>query len=46
LDNIEGVTVAGHTRDGRVKLLLVSDDNGRSTQTTRLYSLSARLPRP
>jgi hypothetical protein len=45
LDNIEGVTVAGHTRDGRVKLLLVSDDNGRSTQTTRLYSLSARLPR-
>ncbi|WP_329167358.1 esterase-like activity of phytase family protein (plasmid) [Streptomyces sp. NBC_01717] len=45
LDNIEAVTVTGHTRDGRVRLLLVSDDNQRSTQTTRLYSLNARLPR-
>ncbi|WP_431953695.1 esterase-like activity of phytase family protein [Actinacidiphila sp. bgisy167] len=46
LDNIEAITVTGRTRDGRVKLLLVSDDNQRSTQITRLYSLDARLPKP
>jgi hypothetical protein len=45
LDNIEGVTVSGHDRDGRVRLLLVSDDNENATQVTRLYSLTARLPR-
>ncbi|GGM22532.1 lipoprotein [Streptomyces fumigatiscleroticus] len=45
LDNIEGITVTGHTRDGRVRLLMVSDDNQRATQITRLYSLTARLPR-
>ncbi|MET7694522.1 esterase-like activity of phytase family protein [Streptomyces sp. NPDC005483] len=45
LDNIEGVTVTGHTRDGRLRLLMVSDDNQRATQTTRLYELTARLPR-
>ena len=45
LDNIEGMTVTGRTHDGRLNLLLVSDDNGRDTQTTRLYSLTARLPR-
>jgi hypothetical protein len=44
LDNIEGITVTGRTRDGRLRLLLVSDDNGSATQTTRLYSLTARLP--
>jgi hypothetical protein len=45
LDNIEGITVTGRTADGRLKLLLVSDDNGNATQTTRLYFLTARLPR-
>jgi len=45
LDNIEGVTVSGHTRDGRLNLLLVSDDNENPVQITRLYSLTARLPR-
>jgi hypothetical protein len=45
LDNIEGVTVSGHTRDGRVRLLLVSDDNENPVQITRLYELTARLPR-
>ncbi|PSM42972.1 hypothetical protein C6Y14_12390 [Streptomyces dioscori] len=45
LDNIEGVTVTGRDRTGRLKLLLVSDDNQRATQITRLYSLTARLPR-
>ncbi|MDX6353569.1 MAG: hypothetical protein QOF98_472 [Streptomyces sp.] len=45
LDNIEGAVVSGHTRDGRVQLLLVSDDNESAVQVTRLYELTARLPR-
>jgi hypothetical protein len=45
LDNIEGAVVSGHTRDGRVRLLLVSDDNENPVQITRLYELTARLPR-
>lgn len=44
LDNIEGLTITGRTRDGRLDLLLVSDDNQNPAQTTRLYSLRARLP--
>ncbi|WP_405882258.1 esterase-like activity of phytase family protein [Streptomyces sp. NBC_01384] len=44
LDNIEGLTITGRTPDGRLKLLLVSDDNQNVVQTTRLYSLLARLP--
>ncbi|GGX64341.1 esterase-like activity of phytase family protein [Streptomyces minutiscleroticus] len=43
LDNIEGLAVTGRER-GRLKLLLVSDDNQGATQTTRLYSLTVRLP--
>ena len=45
LDNIEGITVTGRTPDGRLRLLLVSDDNGNATQIARLYHLTARLPR-
>ncbi|MEV0221694.1 esterase-like activity of phytase family protein [Streptomyces sp. NPDC050704] len=45
LDNIEGMTVTGH-RHGRLNLLLVSDDNQNAVQTTRLYSLTTRLPKP
>ncbi|SFF47665.1 Uncharacterized conserved protein [Actinacidiphila alni] len=45
LDNIEGVTVTGRTHDGRLRLLLVSDDNENPAQTTRLYTFTARLPR-
>jgi hypothetical protein len=45
LTGIEGVTIVGRTPDGRVRLLLVSDDNHCPHQTTRLYSLTARLPR-
>ncbi|MET7354861.1 esterase-like activity of phytase family protein [Streptomyces mirabilis] len=44
LDNIEGLTITGRTPEGRLQLLLVSDDNQNAVQTTRLYSLSARLP--
>ncbi|MFF8020706.1 esterase-like activity of phytase family protein [Streptomyces sp. NPDC007896] len=44
LDNIEGLTITGRTPDGRLGLLLVSDDNQNAVQTTRLYSLSVRLP--
>ncbi|WP_328779557.1 esterase-like activity of phytase family protein [Streptomyces canus] len=45
LDNIEGLAVTGRTAAGRLKVLLVSDDNERATQITRLYSLDVRLPR-
>ncbi|MFJ4983389.1 esterase-like activity of phytase family protein [Streptomyces sp. NPDC088732] len=44
LGNIEGMTVTGHTRDGRLKLLMVTDDNQSAHQTTRLYGLTVRLP--
>ncbi|MFE2969445.1 esterase-like activity of phytase family protein [Streptomyces sp. NPDC059340] len=44
LDNIEGLTITGRIPDGRLGLLLVSDDNQNAVQTTRLYSLSVRLP--
>jgi hypothetical protein len=45
LDNIEGLTVLAHGPDHRLRLLLVSDDNQNPSQITRLYSLTARLPR-
>lgn len=45
LDNIEGMTVTGRAPGGRLRLLLVSDDNQNPAQTTRLYTLTARLPR-
>lgn len=45
LDNIEGLTVVGRTAHGRLRVLLVSDDNERESQITRLYSLEVRLPR-
>lgn len=45
LDNIEGMAVTGRAPDGRLRLLLVSDDNQGATQTTRFYALTARLPR-
>ena len=45
LDNIEGLAVTGRTAAGRLRILLVSDDNERETQTTRLYSLDVRMPR-
>ncbi|MDJ1133343.1 esterase-like activity of phytase family protein [Streptomyces iconiensis] len=46
LDNIEALAVMGHARDGRLRLLLASDDNERAEQVTRLYELTARLPHP
>lgn len=42
LDNIEGMVVTGRAR-GRLKVLLVSDDNQNATQTTRLYRLRVRV---
>jgi len=44
LDNIEGMTITGRDPDGGLRLLLVSDDNQNEAQTTRLYSLTVRLP--
>ncbi|MFF7387116.1 esterase-like activity of phytase family protein [Streptomyces scabiei] len=44
LDNIEGMTVTGAARPGgRLDVLLVSDDNQNTVQTTRFYSLSLSL---
>ncbi|WP_020140874.1 esterase-like activity of phytase family protein [Streptomyces sp. 351MFTsu5.1] len=41
LDNIEGMVVTGHDK-GRLKVLLVSDDNQNAAQTTRFYYLRVR----
>jgi hypothetical protein len=43
LDNIEGMVVTGHARGGRLKVLLVSDDNQNAAQTTRFYCLRVRV---
>ncbi|MEU7053382.1 esterase-like activity of phytase family protein [Streptomyces eurythermus] len=42
LDNIEGMTVTGRDTKGRLKVLLVSDDNQNPAQTTRFYFLRVR----
>ncbi|MFF7138037.1 esterase-like activity of phytase family protein [Streptomyces sp. NPDC008196] len=42
LDNIEGMVVTGHEK-GRLKVLLVSDDNQNAVQTTRFYFLRVRV---
>jgi hypothetical protein len=42
LDNIEGMTITGRDRTGRLKVLLVSDDNQNPAQTTRFYYLRVR----
>ncbi|MEU8968544.1 esterase-like activity of phytase family protein [Streptomyces monashensis] len=42
LDNIEGMAVTGRDRTGRLKVLLVSDDNENKVQTTRFYYLRVR----
>jgi hypothetical protein len=42
LDNIEGMVITGHAK-GRLKVLLVSDDNQNAAQTTRFYYLRVRV---
>ncbi|MEV6172676.1 esterase-like activity of phytase family protein [Streptomyces sp. NPDC051954] len=42
LDNIEGMAVTGWSK-GRLKVLLVSDDNQNPVQTTRFYDLRVRI---
>jgi hypothetical protein len=42
LDNIEGMTITGRTRNA-LTVLLVSDDNQNPAQTTRFYSLRVRV---
>jgi hypothetical protein len=42
LDNIEGMVVTGRDK-GRLKVLLVSDDNQNAVQTTRFYYLRVRV---
>lgn len=41
LDNIEGMTITGRTRNA-LEILLVSDDNQNPAQTTRFYYLQVR----
>ncbi|MFD8394700.1 esterase-like activity of phytase family protein [Streptomyces sp. NPDC059680] len=43
LDNIEGMTITGRDHQGRLKVLLVSDDNQNPAQTTRFYYLRVRV---
>ncbi|MFD5795759.1 esterase-like activity of phytase family protein [Streptomyces diastatochromogenes] len=43
LDNIEGMTITGRDHTGRLKVLLVSDDNQNRAQTTRFYYLRVRV---
>ncbi|MGW0512254.1 esterase-like activity of phytase family protein [Streptomyces olivaceoviridis] len=43
LDNIEGMTITGRDHTGRLKVLLVSDDNQNAAQTTRFYYLRVRV---
>ncbi|MFE8946424.1 esterase-like activity of phytase family protein [Streptomyces sp. NPDC007856] len=43
LDNIEGMTITGRDRAGRLRVLLVSDDNQNPAQTTRFYYLRVRV---
>ncbi|KUN83238.1 hypothetical protein AQJ66_19425 [Streptomyces bungoensis] len=43
LDNIEGMTITGRDRTGRLKVVLVSDDNANPAQTTRFYYLRVRV---
>ncbi|WP_406459625.1 esterase-like activity of phytase family protein [Streptomyces sp. NBC_01622] len=42
LDNIEGMVITGREK-GRLKVLLVSDDNQNAVQTTRFYDLRVRV---
>ncbi|MET8075710.1 esterase-like activity of phytase family protein [Streptomyces sp. NPDC005303] len=42
LDNIEGMVITGRDK-GRLKVLLVSDDNQNAAQTTRFYYLRVRV---
>ncbi|MFI6641898.1 esterase-like activity of phytase family protein [Streptomyces sp. NPDC050504] len=44
LDNIEGMAVTGRAPGGRIRVVLVSDDNQSAAQITRLYQFRVRLP--
>ncbi|MGV9250907.1 esterase-like activity of phytase family protein [Streptomyces sp. NPDC003697] len=43
LDNVEGMTITGRDRTGRLEVVLVSDDNANPAQTTRFYFLRVRV---
>ncbi|HEY2204295.1 MAG TPA: esterase-like activity of phytase family protein [Pseudonocardia sp.] len=44
LDNVEGMAVLGGDPASGLRVLLVSDDNQRTDQVTRLYDLAVRPP--
>lgn len=41
VDNVEGITLGPRLPDGRRSVLLVSDDNFSSTQTTQFLAFAA-----
>jgi hypothetical protein len=44
LGNIEAMTITGRDAEGRIRLLLATDDNGSDVQITRFYRLLVTLP--
>ncbi|WP_438306789.1 esterase-like activity of phytase family protein (plasmid) [Streptomyces sp. HUAS TT11] len=44
LGNVEGLAITESLPDGRLKILMATDDNQSDTQITRLYGMTIRLP--
>ncbi|MFG2864704.1 esterase-like activity of phytase family protein [Streptomyces sioyaensis] len=44
IGNIEGLAILGHERGGRLRLLMTTDDGESTSEITRLYDVTVRLP--